>query len=215
MASQTGLLDRALRHFRSRRMRLFERTFRISSGTRVLDVGGSGLIWQFAAVRPQLTIINLPTALEASAEGVTLVAGDARRLPFADGSFDIVFSNSVIEHVGTRAEQQKFAAEAARVGRSYWVQTPNRHFPIELHLMLPLVHYLPKKWQRAMIERFTVWELAARPSEAQRRFYIDHFLNELNLLSARELEALFPDGEIVGERFLGWRKSLIAVRRAS
>lgn len=214
MASQTSLLYKALAHFRSRRMRLFERIFRISGSTRVLDIGGSSLIWEFANVRPRLTILNLPTALAQSDETACLVSADGRRLPFHDSAFDIVFSNSVIEHVGSRADQQRFAAEVARVGRSYWVQTPNRHFPVELHLMMPFIHYLPKPLQRMIVERFTVWQLLANPSEAERRYYIDHFLSELNLLTARDMKALFPDGEIIKERFLGWPKSLIAVRRS-
>lgn len=215
MASQTGLLNKALTHFRSQRMRLFERTFKISERTRILDIGGSSLIWEFATVRPHLTILNLPTALAPAGDNVSLVAGDGRSLPFDDASFDIVFSNSVIEHVGTRADQRHFAAEIARVGRNYWVQTPNRHFPIELHLMLPLIHYLPKSCQQAIAEKFTIWQLLTRPSEAQRRFYVDHFLNDLNLLTHGELQSLFPDGQIVRERFLGWPKSLIAVRRTA
>jgi hypothetical protein len=200
-----------LRHFRTERMRLFERTFQISPRTRILDVGGSPLIWHFATVRPQLTIVNLPTALEPAGPSVSRVAADGCLLPFPNAAFDIVFSNSVIEHVGARRQQQ-FASEIARVGRRYWVQTPNRRFPVELHLMLPLIHYLPKPLQRAIVQRFTIWQLLARPSEAQRRFYIEHFLNELNLLAPRELQSLFPDARILYERFAGFPKSLIAVR---
>src|SRR5689334_2916735 len=111
-------------------MRLFEQTFRISGTTRVLDVGGSPFIWEFATVRPRLTFLNLPAALPVRSDNDSLVAGDGRKLPFKDAAFDIVFSNSVIEHVGTRADQQMFASEIARVGRRYWVQTPNQGFPI-------------------------------------------------------------------------------------
>lgn len=193
-------------------MRLFERTFRITDRTRVLDVGGSPLIWTFAIVRPQLTILNLPSALEPPAQTESLVAGDGCRLPFQDSAFDIVFSNSVIEHVGA-LQQAQFASEIGRVGRSYWVQTPNRRFPVELHLMLPLIHYLPKQLQRSIAGRFSVWQLLAHPSEAQRRFYIDHFLNDLKLLDRRELQSLFPDARIITERVAGLAKSLIAVRR--
>jgi len=71
---------------------------------------------------------------------------------------------------------------------------------------------LPKSWQRALVRRFTVWQLVAEPSRAQREYYIEHFLNELHLLDARELHALFPDACILRERFLGLTKSLIAVR---
>lgn len=207
-----ALLQRALRHFRSERMRLFERTYQLSRRTRILDVGGSPQIWDLASVRPQLTVINLPSALEAAAGTVSLVAGDGCRLPFQDAAFDIVFSNSVIEHVGVRSRQQQFASEIARVGRFYWVQTPNRRFPVELHLMLPLIHFLPKPLQRAIAERFTIWQLLTRPSEAQRRFYVNHFLTELNLLDRRELQSLFPDAQIMNERLGGLAKSLIAFR---
>lgn len=192
-------------------MRLFERTFQISTRTRILDVGGSRCMWDFASVRPRLTILNLPAALEAPSQSVSLVAADGCRLPFHDAAFDIVFSNSVIEHVGSHLQSQ-FASEIARVGRYYWVQTPNRAFPVELHLMLPLIHYLPKPLQRAIAQRFTLWQLLAHPSEAQRRFYINHFLNDLHLLDTRELQSLFPDARIVHERFAGFPKSLIAER---
>ncbi|MBV8549676.1 MAG: class I SAM-dependent methyltransferase [Acidobacteriaceae bacterium] len=193
-------------------MALFEKTFRISSETRVLDVGGSPEIWRYARVRPSLTLMNLPSALVANTGELTQVAGDGRMLPFRDGAFDIVFSNSVIEHVGTRQDQQSFASEVARVGRHYWIQTPNRRFPIELHLMMPLVHRLPKPLARAIVKRFTVWQLLEKPTEPQRAFYINHFLNELNLLDAGTLQSLFPAARILTERTLGLAKSLIAVR---
>lgn len=193
-------------------MRLFERTFDISSRTRVLDVGGSPRIWDLASVQPQLTILNLAAAVERTSRPIDLVAGDGRMLPFEDAAFDIVFSNSVIEHVGTRADQRTFAAEIARVGRQYWVQTPNRRFPVELHVMLPLVHYLPKSWQKRIVDRFTIWERLIRPDEHMRAFYLHHFLNELNLLDAHDLRALFPESKVISETVLGLSKSLIAVR---
>lgn len=192
-------------------MRLFEETFRITPQTRVLDVGGSPFIWQFATVRPRLTILNFPSALLREPAGFDVIAADGRMLPFGDKAFDIVFSNSVIEHVGTRADQQRFAEEVRRVGRSYWIQTPNRRFPVELHLMLPLIHFLPKGVQRAIVKRFTIWEYVTKPSEAERASYTSHFLNELNLLDRSALQRLFPEATIVGERAGGLAKSIVAV----
>lgn len=192
-------------------MRLFEKTFHITPQTRVLDVGGSSSIWQFAKVRPRLTIVNFPSALDREFSGADLLAADGRMLPFKDNVFDIVFSNSVIEHVGTRADQQRFADEVRRVGRSYWIQTPNRRFPIELHLMLPLVHYFPKRLQRAIVTRFTVWQYLVRPREAERASYVNHFLSDLNLLDASTLQQLFPNATILRERMAGCPKSLVAV----
>ncbi len=206
------LLDRTFEHFRSRRMSLFEKTFQITPTTRVLDVGGSLEIWQFASVHPKLTLLNLPSALANSAGRADQVAGDGRMLPFRDRAFDIVFSNSVIEHVGSADNQQRFASEVARVGRSYWVQTPNRRFPMEMHLMLPLVHYLPKPVQRPIVNRFTIWELLVKPDGSARAAYLNHFLNELRLLDAEALQSLFPEAHILEERAFGFSKSLIAVR---
>ncbi|MDQ2776810.1 MAG: class I SAM-dependent methyltransferase [Acidobacteriota bacterium] len=195
-------------------MALLEKTFSITEQTRVLDVGGSPDIWAFATVQPQLTILNFPTALLRGNAPVQLVAGDGCQLPFKNTAFDLVFSNSVIEHVGSGINQQRFAEEIARVARSYWVQTPNRGFPFEQHMMLPFVHQLPKRWQRPVVERITGWELIVRPSKEVRKYYVNHFLNELKLLSAPELSTLFPDAKIVSERTFGIPKSLIAVRRA-
>jgi hypothetical protein len=193
-------------------MAQFERTFAITSRTTVLDVGGSALIWQFAKIQPKLTFLNLLPAIDKAYTGVTQIAGDGRMLPFRDGAFDIVFSNSTIEHVGTLADQQKFAAEIARVGRSYWVQTPDRWCPFEVHVMLPFVHYLPRNWQRAIVTRFTGWELLVPHTKDVRRDYLKHFLTELRLLDAKELQSLFPSARIARERFLGLPKSLIAYK---
>jgi hypothetical protein len=208
----SDLLQKAFRHFRYRRMRLFASTFDISPRTRILDVGGSPAIWALLPVRPCLTILNFPSAIESPAGSVDFVAADGRMLPFKDAAFDIVFSNSVIEHVGKYEDQKNFAEEVARVGRSYWVQTPNRGFPLEQHLMLPFIHYLPRTWQRPVVERFTGWQLLFRPDENQRAFYIQHFLNDIKLLNKANLHSLFPDARILSERVLGVPKSLIAVR---
>jgi SAM-dependent methyltransferase len=76
---------------------------------------------------------------------VAYVQGDACELPFADGAFDVVFSNAVIEHVGGKERQQAFVREALRVGRRVFLTTPNRWFPLDVHTRLPLVHWLPER----------------------------------------------------------------------
>jgi SAM-dependent methyltransferase len=198
------------RRFRSRRMALLAKTVGLAAGMRVLDVGGTIEIWRLGPVMPRVVLLNQafwPHQIE-EAEGVVL--GDGTNLPFADQSFDLVFSNSVIEHVGSRAAQARFAAEIARVGKQYWVQTPNRYFPIEQHLWTPLVHWLPRAWQAAILKRFSVWKLVTNHDAAQREFYVNHYLESIRLFSASELRALFPGATIVRERFLGWTKSLIA-----
>ena len=201
-----------MRSFRRKRMRRFEETFAITENTTVLDVGGTPLNWTLARVRPRLTIVNMPRARESAGDSVAWVSADGRMLPFPDQSFDVVFSNSVIEHVGDPASQRRFAAEIARVGRGYWVQTPNRRFPVEPHLLMPFLHFLPGRWQAAIIRRFSIWELLARPDRDQKDFYIEHYLRDVRLLDARALRDLFPEGRLIRERVGGLTKSLIAVK---
>lgn len=193
-------------------MRRFAREFQVTAETRILDVGGAPETWELLAQRPRVTLLNTPRTRDEMSRAAAWVAGDGRALPFPDGAFDIVFSNSVIEHVGDAASQRRFAAEVTRVGRRYWVQTPNRRFPVEQHLLTPFVHWLPRAWQHRIVPRFTVWTWLVRPARDRRDFYLEHYLNEVRLLDAAEMAALFPGASILRERFLGCTKSLVAVK---
>ena len=200
-----------MRPFRRRRMRAFARTFAPGSETRVLDVGGTAFNWSLIEAAPRLTLLNLdaPAAEEPLPAGSCAVRGSGTRLPYADATFDVAFSNSVIEHVGDREARRRFAAELRRVGRGVWVQTPARGFFVEPHLMGPFVHWLPRCWQRRLIPALTLWGWLARPAPAQ----VDAFLAGTQLLDAAEMAELFPDCEIRRERFLGLTKSYVAVRQ--
>ena len=201
---------RWLRPFRRRRMRRFAQEFRSASRLRVIDVGGSSFNWSLAPETPRLVLVNLrvPSDAQSLPDGIRLVVGDGTRLAFADGAFDVAFSNSVIEHLGTPERQAAFAGELRRVARGVWVQTPARGFPFEPHLLAPLVHWLPRRWQRRLLRRFTLWGWLSRPSPER----VERFLAETRLLGPREMRELFPDCEIRRERFLGLTKSLVAVR---
>jgi hypothetical protein len=207
----TRWLAAASLRFRRRRMERFAREFAVSPATRILDIGGTPDLWDLLSVHPRVVLLNTPRAKDDLVSAAEWVAGDGRALPFRDNAFDIVFSNSVIEHVGDSASQQRFAREVARVGKSYWVQTPNRRFPVEQHLLTPFVHWLPPSWQRAIVPRVNVWAAVSRVTPDRRRFYIDHYLSDVRLLTAGELQALFPGTRIVRERFCGIVKSLIAL----
>ena len=196
-------------------MQRFAREMQITAETRVLDVGGTPETWDMLAVRPRVTLLNTPRTRTELSAASCWVAGDGRALPFGDAAFDVVVSNSVIEHVGDAGSQRRFAREVARVGRAYWVQTPNRWFPVEQHLLTPLVHWLPKRWQRWIVPRFTVWSALVRPSADRRDFYLAHYVDDVRLLSAREFAALFPDARLIRERVCGWTKSFVAMRLQS
>jgi SAM-dependent methyltransferase len=121
-------------------------------------------------------------------------------LPFADREFDIVFSNAVVEHTGSRASQAAFVREICRVGKQFFITTPNRWFPVEHHTGLPLLHYLPASWFRAALRptKYAYW------AEEQ----------NLNILTMREFRGLFPAGCEVDThvvRLAGIGANLIAI----
>jgi SAM-dependent methyltransferase len=196
-----------LAHFRRGRMQRFARIFKPTESTTILDVGGGPSIWQLLPVKPKLTIID-PYIESRSYDGLaTYVRGDGCKMDIPDKSFDIVFSNSVIEHVGDRERQRQFAAECMRCGRGFYVQTPNKWFPVDPHTFMPFAHWLPKRVFNKLMHispRF----LITRPTASEMQDFVD-----MRLLSARDLQELFPRAEIVKERFMGITKSLIAVSR--
>ena len=132
--------------FRTARMRAFQHEFGIMPSTRVLDIGGTFDNWELlpAESLPRLTLLNLGPRPTELADEVSWSQGSALELPFGPGDFDVVFSNSVIEHVGDWGAQQQFASEVRRLNTPYWVQTPNRHFPIEPHYLGIGVQRLPR-----------------------------------------------------------------------
>lgn len=124
------------------------------------------------------------------------LVSDGCNLPFAEKSVDIVFSNAVIEHLQPD-RQLLMAREIMRVGRSWFVATPNFWYPIELHHKLPFIHFFPQKWQELIAERFGTWPQG----------------EPIHLLTARQLKALFPNSRILKLRITFWPESLIAFHR--
>ena len=193
--------------FRPLRMRRFVELFGVCDASRIIDVGGTDDNWAYIAEKPRLTIVNLEKMAE-DRDNIQFAAGDARALSYQTGAFEIAYSNSVIEHVGTWEDQVRFAAEIRRVGQRYYVQTPYKWFPIEPHFVAPLIHYLPKAMQRHLTW-LGAWYWTVKPD----RKGIDSYIDEIQLLDVRQMKTLFPDAEILRERFCGMTKSLIAVRR--
>jgi hypothetical protein len=201
---------RLMRGFRRRRMARFLREFGPVGETSILDVGGAAFNWQLAGIEAPITLLNLRASDDPARlpSHFSSVAASGTALPYADASFGIVFSNSVIEHVGDPASQSRFAAELRRVVDGLWVQTPARAFPLEPHLLGIGIHYLPRSWQRYLVRYFTGWGWLTRPSPAR----VEAFLGEIRLLDFAEFRQLFPDCEIRRERFLGLTKAYVAVR---
>jgi hypothetical protein len=188
-------------------MRKFYDLINPPSTAHLLDIGGAPQTWltesevtsQFA-----VTLLNIRDYGRAPNPRFTMRRGDATELPFQAKTFDIAFSNSVIEHVGTWEKQQAFAREARRVASRLWIQTPARSFPIEAHLLAPYIQYLPKTLQH----RLARWT----PRGLMTPEAVHEIIDEVRLLTYKEMKQLFPDCRILRERVCGLTKSYIAIR---
>lgn len=199
--------------FRQERMRRFLKLLspRPDRGLQILDVGGTADYWHalpglYGSEGIEITIVNLGNR-EFDDKNLKVRQGDARDLSqYADKSFDVVHSNSVIEHVGLWKDMQKMAAEVRRLAPRYFVQTPNVWFPLEPHFRLPFVHWLPEQMRAGIIDK-----LDRYPSGGERDGIAE--VQKTFLLSAAQMRALFPDALVERERFASLTKSLIAVKQ--
>lgn len=210
-------LRRRLRpYFDSRRDDTFRQVFPDDGYGTVLDVGGRPETWDRIAPHAEVLVVNINFPPEGVPDGTRarLVLGDGRDLSYRDDEFDLAYSNAVIEHVGELPDQLRMAAEMRRVGRAVWCQTPNRWFPVEPHLIGPLVHWLPARLRGSLLGWFlvrfvTAWGWTHRPTRAESAA----FVASIRLMSRREVERAFPDCGIRTERVLGvLPTSFIAIR---
>ena len=204
--------------FRSRRMRVFEDFVRehcaekLNRGEtiRILDLGGTYLFWTALEFKylaqSEITLVNVsPFKIPDNAPpNVSGIQGDATNLPFIpDRSYDVAFSNSCIEHVGRKPEWEKMAREMMRIGQCYFLQTPNQYFPIDPHgPFVPLLHLMPTETRIFVLRHLKSLNITSREQAIQK-------VNYAHMLTYRDLRALFPNGTIWRERFMGLTKSFI------
>jgi hypothetical protein len=175
----------------------------------VLDVGVIDTTWRSSnfleSAYPwpeQITAVGLepmPT-FQRVYPAVRFVVADGRSLPFEDQTFDIGFSNAVVEHVGSRENQHRFVAELVRTCRTVFIATPNAAFPIDPHTLLPFVHWLPRRLRHPIL-RIT----------GNRKWASEDALNPLR---AGELEKMVPSGvsvRVERQRVLGMTTVLMVV----
>lgn len=200
-------------YFRPRRKRAFMHLFpEVANGASVLDVGGTSGWWREDFPKNiNVSIVNIDDdhREDVVSHGFKFHRTDGRRLPFRNKQFDLTFSNSVIEHVGDFEDQQRFAREAIRCGKKMYLQTPNKWFPVEPHLMTAFIQWLPYRVARRLLRYCSLWGIMAKPSQQQ----IDEFLKTTRLLSRKEIRQIFPSAEIREEKVLGLTKSFIVIMR--
>lgn len=196
---------------------LIRKVHAAKGSVRILDVGGRETYWRavkaefLKEMHVKITILNLPCDLAGEANEIfDFAAGNACDLSqYRDNEFDIVHSNSVIEHVGNWDRVKAFARETARVAPNLFIQTPYFWFPIEPHFIKPFHHWLPKSLRVSMWLRFRMGERGRATDIDQAMAQLD---DEPYLLDMRMYRFLFPDCKIIRERFLLLTKCLVAYR---
>jgi hypothetical protein len=175
----------------------------------ILDIGGTQEYWLnmgLADTDIQITLLNL-SIQQTTSPNFYSVVGDATDLNnYADKSFDIVYSNSVIEHLFTKENQKKMADEVMRVGKCHFIQTPNYYFPLEPHFLFPCFQFLSKPIRTSLIHRFHLGHIPRKRSKNDARLIVD----EIRLLTINEMKELFPQSFIWKEKFGGLVKSIVA-----
>lgn len=172
------------------RLKMYDKLIKVAkptSTTKILDIGvtndkreESNFLEKLYPHKENITAVGLEDALFLQNEypGLKYVKANGCDLPFEDRSYDLVTSFAVVEHVGTRSNQRKFVQELARVGKSVIISTPNRWYPMEVHTMMPLAHWLPSGQFRKILKM------------VGKEFYAQE--ENLNLLEAKSLRSMFP-----------------------
>jgi hypothetical protein len=203
-ADNTNPLSESSR-LRAQRFGKFLKCLGVTERDRILDVGGAEATWLGSGLERNVTLLNLSFSRKMPV--FHYIEADACDMSMLDDrSFDVIFSNSVIEHVGA-PRQIAFAREVRRVATRYWVQTPYKHFPIEPHFVFPFFQYFPFSVQM-FIGKSWKYSHPFRNKED-----VALLLSTLRLLTKREMRELFPEATIIDEKYFGITKSLIAYRR--
>jgi hypothetical protein len=196
--------------FRRKRFAFFQSLLsRLERPVHILDIGGTETYWKTMGLATDdqvfITLLNLADD-HVTMPHITSIIGDARSIQAGDHSFDIVFSNSVIEHVGSYQDQKQMANEVKRVGKRYFVQTPNKFFPLEPHFLFPLFQFLPVKVRIRLLQTFNLGWFKKTPDVIQARKIVE----SIRLLGKDEFCKLFPDAVIYEEKVIGLTKSFVA-----
>lgn len=196
--------------FRNKRFQFFLSILKdLPKPLSILDIGGTVGFWkamQFNEPGISITLLNIeaPPRVDYPFKAIQ---GDATNLnDIKHQQFDLVFSNSVIEHLYSWENQQKMAAEVLRVAKWHFIQTPNYWFPIEPHWVFPCFQYLPKKLRIWLTQHFSLGHI----SQQKDLYKAEQQVAEIKLLTKKEMKSLFPNSSIYNEQFLGMNKSFVA-----
>jgi hypothetical protein len=192
--------------FRETRNEEFKRRFPSLENMSVLDLGGTAISWRVLGLRPErVTLVNMDEAGDPPESWIEHVREDACVGGF--GKYDLVFSNSLMEHLGGHARRQRFAEVVRESAPSWWVQTPYRYFPIEPHWIFPFFQFLPFATRVAVTRHWPTLHVGATPGRAEAA----ELVASVELISGTEMRTYFPESDIWFERIAGVPKSMVAV----
>lgn len=191
---------------RARRWNYFTETFPDLADMSVLDLGGTPSFWVNASVRPaSVRCVNLDPDHQSIDSWLEYVVGDA--CVTQPGTYDLVVSNSLIEHVGGHERRLRFAEVVEAASTRHWVQTPYRYFPVEPHWVFPGFQFLPIPVARRVSERWKVGHIRSERSTS----WAD--VAWVELLSITDMRGYFPNSDVWLERWAGLPKSLVAIKK--
>lgn len=179
----------------------------------ILDVGGDRGYWKHVGWKKEkahITLLNL-SEIDIPEEDKPYFSfhdGDALKLPFKKGEFDLVFSNSVIEHVGSKKNQKIFAEQVKKISDKYIVQTPSFWFPLEPHSLIPFFQFIPHHLRAILIMIFNINYFPKSKSYKEAL----KVSRSTIMLTKKEFRALFPEGELYTEKLFGLPKSYTVIK---
>ena len=184
---------------------MFRGTFPGFDQMRVLDLGGSPAYWVNAPLRPaSVRCVNL-NADDASPDSSWIEYAVADACTPQPGEYDLVVSNSCIEHVGGHERRLRFSETVHAAADRHWVQTPYRYFPIEPHWMFPGFQFFPSSTQMRLSKKWPLGHIRSTSDSA----WAD--VSWVELLSITDMRGYFSDSALYFERWSGAVKSLVAV----
>ena len=180
---------------------------------KILDIGGDiqywkNIGWQHPACKIHLLNLYESKVPENETDQFSSSVGNGLSLEYKKGEVDLIFSNSVIEHVGSYENQQIFANEVRRVSDKYIVQTPSIWFPLEPHSLIPLFQFLPHPIRALLIMTFNI-NYFPKAKTYKAAIIVSH---STLMFTHKRFKQLFPEAEIQVERFLGIPKSYTAIK---
>jgi len=178
---------------------------------KIIDIGGTCNYWELMNMHFHKNFKPIVVNFSKDClkhDNCTGIRGDGKSLSFLkDNTFDIAYSNSMIEHLSSLKEQSEMARNINRIAENYFLQTPAFVFPLEPHFLFPFFHWLPKNIRIWLVFHFNLgwFERCKNQIEAE------NLVDSIRIMKKKELKLIFVNAKIITERFFLIPKSYIVM----